>query len=207
MRQRVAWLLKPDRHSDGAYHISSLYFDDVHNTSLWQKQNGVLLRNKLRIRYYNNDMSFLRLEHKHKDGEMISKRSVPVSLEQYESIRNGDYSFILAETHPLWRMFYARRQTLGLAPVVMVEYDRTVYTYQAGNVRVTFDSGLRASQPFSNLSLPALPPGWQVLEVKYDHFLPAVIADMLARSPLTQLAISKYAICREAMANAHFHSP
>mgnify|MGYP001037645094 FL=1 len=47
LRQRVAWLLRPDAYSqDGPYHISSLYFDDIYDTALRQKQCGALVRDK-----------------------------------------------------------------------------------------------------------------------------------------------------------------
>ena len=54
LRQRVAWLLRPDAYSqDGPYHISSLYFDDIYDTALRQKQCGALVRDKWRVRWYN----------------------------------------------------------------------------------------------------------------------------------------------------------
>lgn len=203
LKQRLAWLLRPDAHATGAYCISSLYFDDLHNTSFHQKQNGVLVRNKLRIRYYNSDFSFMRLEHKHKYGEMVSKESVPVSLEQYESIREGEYGFALRESSPLWRMFYARRMTVGLRPVVLVEYEREAFTYAPGNVRVTFDSRLRAAPPYGEGSLAALPETLVIMELKYNGFLPSVISGLLSAPGMTQTAVSKYVHCREALRQAH----
>ena len=203
LRQRASKVLSPDPHSDGPYHISSLYFDDVHNTALVQKQHGDLVRNKLRIRYYNHDLDFLRLEHKHKNGDMISKQSVVMTREQYESIKSGDYSFALSRPEPLWHMFYVRRRTLGLAPSVTVDYDREVFIYVAGNVRITFDTNLRASRPFSNISLPAMPPQSIIMELKYDHFLPSIVAGLI-NAPLTQTTISKYTLCRDTLAHNHF---
>lgn len=203
LRQRVSWILRPDRHSqNGSYRVSSLYFDDAHNTSLYQKQNGILLRNKLRIRYYNNSPDFMRLEHKHKYGEMICKENTTVSLARFESIRSGQYGFALDETDPLWQMFYARRVTMGLRPTVLVEYDREAFTYVPGNVRVTFDTGLTASLPYSKHYLSAQPENRVILEVKYDSFLPAVVSGLLSGMQFTQLAISKYVLCREILDNA-----
>ncbi len=207
LRQRISWLMRPDAHSGGAYRISSLYFDDIHNTSLHQKQNGILLRNKLRLRYYNDDLDFIRLEHKHKYGDMISKASVPVTAGQYDSIKHGVYDFILNEDAPLWKMFYARRKIAGLAPVVMVEYNREVFTYDPGNVRVTFDADMQASLPYSNTKLSTLPPRYMILEVKYDNFIPDVIAKLLSCTKLTQIAISKYTMCRESLSNGCFYAP
>lgn len=207
LKRRISCILRPDVHSGGVYHVTSVYFDDIFNTSFHQKQSGVLLRNKLRLRYYNHNLDFIRLEHKHKYGEMISKQSAPVSPEQFRSIRNGDYDLARDAKHPVLQLLYAKRQSVGLAPVVNVDYDREVFTHEPGNVRITFDAGLRAAPPFSELSMPALAPGLLVLEVKYDHFLPLVIAEMLSSSKLTQMAVSKYTMCREVLMHAHLHPP
>lgn len=203
----MGWLLCPDSHAVGAYRISSLYFDDIHNTSFHQKQNGILIRNKLRMRYYNDDFSFIRLEHKHKYGDMVSKESVPVTYDQFKSIRDADYRFAILETSPLWQMFYLRRVTVGLRPVVLVEYEREAFTYTPGNVRVTFDSKLQAALPYAHERLAALPDSLVIMELKYDGFLPTVISGLLSGPELTQTAISKYVACREALLQAHLLPP
>lgn len=207
MRQRLGWVLQPDENASGPYTISSLYFDDIYNTSYHQKQSGVQIRNKLRIRYYNHSFDFMRLENKHKNGELISKESAPVTLGQYEKIRQGDYGFAAFEKHPVWQMFHTLRLTRALRPVVMVEYEREAFTCVPGNVRITFDTGLRASLPYSGELLPVFPGPIAILEVKYDSFLPDLLAGVLACTPLTQVAISKYVACREKLNNSHFYLP
>lgn len=205
LRGRISSVLHPDEHSQGrdtGYRISSLYFDDIYNTALFQKQNGVLLRNKLRMRYYNGNLDFIRLELKHKYGEMVSKENVPVSAAQYAMLREDNYDFAFYEQHPLWRMFYMRRVTVGLRPVVMVEYTRKAFTYTPGNVRITFDMNLCASLPWFGTSLTVLPDDCVILEVKYDNFLPSVVSSLLAAARLTQVAISKYVLCREKLSGA-----
>ena len=57
--------MKPDAHaSGGRYRITSLYFDDIYGTGYNDKLNGVLNRKKYRIRTYNFDKNFIRLEEK-----------------------------------------------------------------------------------------------------------------------------------------------
>ena len=65
LRQRLTAVMKPEPHGiNGKYNVRSLYFDDLHDTALKEKINGVNMREKFRIRYYDGDMSFIRLEKK-----------------------------------------------------------------------------------------------------------------------------------------------
>ena len=68
---------------------------------------------------------------------------------------------------------------------------------------MTFDSCVRSSLFHPELPGSAFPdigvldaPGAHILEVKYDAFLPDVIACLLQSGDLRQQAFSKYAACR-----------
>ena len=65
LRGRLAAMLETDSHavqSDGRYKIRSLYFDDYKQSGLLDKVEGVETREKFRIRFYDMDDSFVRLE-------------------------------------------------------------------------------------------------------------------------------------------------
>ncbi len=66
--QRLAPVMERDPHAgpDGTYTVHSLYFDDWRDTALREKIDGLPRREKFRIRYYNGDLSFIRLEKKSK---------------------------------------------------------------------------------------------------------------------------------------------
>lgn len=107
--------------------------------------------------------------------------------------------------HPqsLVRELYCKMKTQQLRPRVLVSYVREPYIYDAGNVRVTFDSHIRTSlfqQDFSDGVISDIiatdAPGDVVLEVKYDAFLPEVIRCLLQSEELRQQAFSKYSACR-----------
>ena len=51
IRQNLSAVASIDTHAqkDGAYRIRSLYFDDLRNTALWEKLDGVNERRKFRI--------------------------------------------------------------------------------------------------------------------------------------------------------------
>ena len=60
---RLKPFLQPDPHAgEGGYYIRSLYFDDYWNSAYAEKEAGVLMRKKYRIRIYNNNDKFIKLE-------------------------------------------------------------------------------------------------------------------------------------------------
>ena len=93
-------------------------------------------------------------------------------------------------------------RTRLLRPKVIVEYDRTPFVEKLGNTRITFDRNIRSSnavQSFLEREIPGrpiLPAGKQILEVKYDEFLPDHLYRNLQLSHLRQTAFSKYYLCR-----------
>ena len=107
--------------------------------------------------------------------------------------------------HPdgLVRELYCKMKTQQLRPRVLVSYVREPYIYDAGNVRVTFDSHIRTSlfqRDFSDGAISDIcatdAPGDVILEVKFDAFLPEIIRCLLQSEELRQQAFSKYGSCR-----------
>ena len=67
LRQRLSAVMQLDPHAiDGKYFIRSLYFDNGTDKALREKLDGVNIREKFRIRYYNHDISVIHLEKKSK---------------------------------------------------------------------------------------------------------------------------------------------
>ena len=64
IRNRLRSFMSFDMNSDenGRYLIASIYFDDYLDTALREKIDGVKYREKFRIRYYNNNKSYIVLE-------------------------------------------------------------------------------------------------------------------------------------------------
>ena len=71
---RLSAALTMDRHTlqNGDYRIRSLYFDAPNLASFYDKINGLEKRAKYRIRFYNSDLSYIRLEKKEKQGKMCN---------------------------------------------------------------------------------------------------------------------------------------
>lgn len=208
-RQLLLSRLRPlgleDPHaSAGEYRVYSLYFDDLQDTALRQKLDGVENRDKFRLRYYNGDLSFLRLEKKSKRGNLCQKRSASLPLDQAKAVLAGRPQVLKQCEDPLLMEFYARL-CRGLRPVTLTVYRREPFVYALGNVRITIDRDIRtgiyarcldAAQ--ATLVPAAAPENGEplVLEVKYDAFLPDLIRQAIHLEGRPWTAFSKYVQCR-----------
>jgi hypothetical protein len=189
--------------ADGDYLISSLYFDDIYDTSLYEKNYGVFKRQKYRIRAYNRSSSVIKLEIKSKYGQFISKKSASITLDEYYKILNNDYEFLRDSDNSVKTDYYHQISGNFLKPKVIVDYDREAYILNAGNVRITFDKDLRVGFNSMDLFDPNLidlaifSPDILILEVKFDEFLPDYIRGIFRMLRHESSAISKYVYCRE----------
>ena len=202
IRQRLRAALPCDAHATGGqYRIRSLYFDTPGDRALRDKLDGVSVREKFRIRYYNLDLSFIQLEKKSKVNSLCQKQAVPLTAQQAEAILHGDFGFLTCDSPPLVLEFYSKVKSQGLRPKIVVEYLREPFVYPPGNVRITIDHHLRQSHvtgDFLRENLVTIPAGTSpyLLEVKYDEFLPAFIWDIIQTGQRRPTAFSKYAACR-----------
>ena len=205
LRQKVSSVLTIDKNSQTheGYGIRSLYFDGIHNHSLYDKNNGVFNREKYRIRIYNGSDKKISLERKSKFGDFISKESAPVTRAEYDAILKGNIDVLSGKDQPLIKEFYAALKYRNFLPTVIVDYVREAYVYELGNVRITFDKKMSAGvntidlfDPNLMLEEPLLPEQ-TILEVKFDQFLPDNIRQLVQPERFVRSAISKYVICRE----------
>lgn len=201
LRQRLKAAAKPDPHAEqGKYFIRSLYFDNISDKVLREKLDGVSIREKFRIRCYNNDPTFIRLEKKSKIKGICSKESAVLTAAQADNIISGSIDFMPESGEPLIAELYAKMKTQGLKPKTIVDYTREPFIFPAGNVRVTLDYDIRTGMSRTSLFDPhcvTVPASDAViLEVKWDNFLPDIIRDLVQLEGRRTTAFSKYAACR-----------
>ena len=204
---QINHLLSLDRHADasGAYCVRSLYFDDYENRCLRENESGTDPREKFRIRIYNGSAEKIRLECKRKERGKTLKTSCPLTEEQTRLLMVGLPVPDIASQHPVLRKLTLLMLTRRMHPVVIVEYDRLPYTYKNGNVRITLDTTIRASKEVERFLEEAIPfrpvmaIGQQILEVKYDEYLPDFVYQALQLHDLRRTAFSKYYVCRKHM--------
>lgn len=194
----------PNGDENNEYHIRSLYFDDIYNSALLDKLDGVKNRDKYRIRIYNFSDRFIRMECKTKVGSLISKRSMAIPKLLAEQLIAGDPTGLERTRSGLLRDVYREMRINLLHPAVIVDYVREAYLHPTEEVRITFDkqlrTGLRSTDLF-NPYVPTISPfdhGEMILEVKFNRVLPPYIRDLLCTHvhSAQNSAISKYVWCR-----------
>jgi len=202
IRQRLRAVAESDPHAEnGRYLIRSLYFDNLSDKALREKIDGVNMREKFRIRYYNGDPSVIHLEKKSKRAGLGTKYSAELTKDEAQSIVDGELDWMMASGRPLVQELYCKMRYQGLRPKTIVDYTREPFIYRPGNVRVTFDYDIRTGlscTDFLNPDCVTIPAGDApiLLEVKWDAFLPSVIRDCVQTPGRRVEAFSKYAQCR-----------
>ena len=203
---RLKTVMSQDIHQEGdCYDIRSLYFDDAWDRCMDENEAGVDQREKYRIRIYDPREDVIHLEIKEKNRGLTKKRACDLSRDEYVAIMEGSLPLNLDGRAPLntlqLQMRYSRME-----PKVIIAYERTAFVHPSGNVRITFDRNIMASRCLEDFledrvsgMTPVLPAGMHVLEVKYDEFLPDVIAKQLEIGKLRKTAFSKYYLGRLAV--------
>ena len=203
-RRRLEALLRPDPHAgaDGSYGVRSVYFDDPEDGCLRENEAGTDPRAKYRLRIYNGSDSRISLERKAKVRGMTHKDAVLLPRQTAEALLAGQIPFPGPGAPPRLRRMLTDMGLRVLRPKVLVQYGRTPFVLETGNVRITLDEHLCSSQAVDRFFdrdiplRPVLPAGQGVLEVKWDQFLPDWVYRSLQLEGLQWTAFSKYYLCR-----------
>lgn len=202
-------MLSLDEHASDArkYEIHSMYFDDLFDSCLRDNDQGVNRRYKYRIRYYDNDPNYMRLEKKEKLAERCYKDSVVISVPQFEQIMEEDYGELFwATDNRLIKEFCINCMTRGFRPKAITYYERIAYVEPVSNVRITLDTNISVGDDFEAFrqgdyfKIPIQNCYNQVLEVKFDHILPSHIRHIITNDELVRTAFSKYYLGRKQLA-------
>ena len=198
LRARLQAVVKLDDNAgnDGGYIVRSLYFDNYSDKVVLEKLSGLSRREKFRLRYYNDDTSFIRIERKSKANMLSYKETAVIKTEQCAALLTGEYDYLKTPDEPLLMELYTKIRYQNLRPRSIVEYHREAYNYHAGNVRITLDRNIRVSNNvagFLNQNMTTIPAANTIiLEIKYDGFLPDFIRDILQIGWRSQTEFSKY---------------
>ncbi len=209
LRNTLKSLAQLDKYAgeSGEYVIRSLYFDDEYESALMEKMGGSDVRKKYRVRIYNFSDDVIKFEKKIKQNQFVTKKTVNLTRDEYESILVGEFGFLLRRKEPLAPELFMELTTNRLRPRVVVDYVREAYVYPVESIRITFDKDLRSGMwrpGFTDIFDPRIPTmpmyeeGMMVLEVKFEKYLPGPIRGVLGNIGTAQRsAISKYVICRK----------
>lgn len=203
IRSKLKALIPQDSNAgqNGEYKIRSLYFDNADDKALWEKLSGVNMREKFRIRCYNDNYDFIKLEKKCKFNGLCSKVSEIITKDEVRKIINGDVSWMLDADRPLISELYVKMKTEQLRPKTIVDYTREPFVYKAGNIRITIDRDIKTSIRNINMLDPNVPMvtaegNLMILEVKYDNYIPSFISDIINIDNRQTSSFSKYVVSR-----------
>ena len=193
-------LMQKDEHQnlERGYFIRSLYFDDVLESSVEEKLDGIELRDKYRLRVYDTSLNWAKLERKRKVNNFVQKSSVTVTRNEAEEIITGNYDSLLQKKSKDAISIYFDLKRKYFRPTVIVDYIRDVYKLDYNEIRITFDKHLRANtedfQLFSDdvVTHPLQRDDVIEMEVKFNTCLPAWFKDFLDFNSSVNMAISKY---------------
>lgn len=220
MRNRIEGFMRSDEHQNGDhYGVRSIYFDSPALSCFAENLAGISTREKYRIRRYDcvDDVIVAEIKIRHRDT--ISKMSTLIDRELYDVLVSGDHHGAVnalmrqvgqraqgirgpEDPDRVLEKYLARIMNEMYAPSCMVDYERSAYVYDIGNVRITFDRNITASREYDRMfddkltGIPALPRNTHILEIKYDEFLPDEIKTVLGGMDLVRSSSSKYVMCR-----------
>lgn len=201
--------LVPDGNGNhkGRYTLTSLYYDSPDLRCYWEKESGIKVRRKLRIRLYASNLVLAEdtpvfLEIKQRDDRVTRKRR---AIQPYgEALRLCNDRRIpthAEEDRDVIEEIYAFLWQYNLRPVMIVRYNRQAFIgtkYDTG-LRVTFDTSISFQAQKLHLheqpsGIPLLPANRVVMEIKVNDRIPRWLTDMIGAHNLQMVQVSKY--CR-----------
>ncbi len=202
LRARLPYVTSLDKYAvdENGYRVKSLYFDNYNDKALKEKIDGVNEREKFRLRLYNDDTTYIRLEKKRKKNGFCYKEKAVITVNECKRLLDGESSALKENGNALCMELYSKMYYQQLRPKSIVDYKREAFVYSMGNVRLTLDYDIRTSNnPHDFLKSEPIPlpiPGIYLLEVKYNNYLPEIIRGIVSLSSRKSTAFSKYAATR-----------
>jgi len=185
---------------DGGYIVTSLYFDTFDGIDLDEKLDGLLDREKHRVRMYQRNTELMKLEIKRKTGFVIAKDSYTISGDEAKKLLM-DGAIVSKEIEQMYSQFIYSYKAKGKSPNVIVEYDREAFNFSDFGVRITIDKNLRTFNTHTDLfdfesavEIPVFTNEYQILEVKFNKEIPRFLLDILSSFSTSRSSISKYVL-------------
>lgn len=168
--------------------VRSIYFDD-YSLSCWRDNiDGNMNRDKLRVRYYDNDYATAKIEIKHKRSYLGYKTTQNLPEKTHNLKR-------LVSNTEKWARTELNRKFVASASV---NYERSYFKFK--NFRATLDAKVTCSRILGNSVIDGGYKRFEVLEFKYPHQHDEEFRDLynkLSKIALRTTKSSKYSIAMD----------
>ena len=185
------------------YLVRSLYFDDPYYTFYYEKTDGLMHRQKFRIRTYSDQYQAdipIMLELKVRFNNFVYKHRTPINHQQPLAT---DVFALVQQTanktdNPVYDQFTYDQYKKQIKPVMLIDYQRRAYQSKFDyEFRITFDGELYGTEttqlfPKDNYKRRKLVDGYTIMEVKFRKHVPPWFHRIMIKYQLTRLSISKY---------------
>jgi len=201
---RLKHVVPEDKHSKRGegYFIRSLYFDSHNDTSLHEKQAGIMFRKKYRMRIYDLDTKEVKFEIKHRLHNQIFKETATITRNTAIKVINGEYEDLLKYDNEILNKIYTKFILGNYKPKIIVDYYRDAFNIDLYNIRITIDKHIKTNHSNFNIfsnnphTIPVIFKNKHVLEIKFDKVLPEYVKQILQINSFERVSLSKYVLSR-----------
>ncbi len=194
------------------YFVRSLYFDDPYYSFYYEKIDGMLHREKFRIRTYSKQKVIknpIYLEIKGRHDNFVFKYREPLKKEYKEMIFKNENKklsekiYIEKRENSVFDKYIYDTFKKKIKPVMLVDYYRRPYISKYDyEFRVTLDEKLCGTKtkslfPENELHKRKLLWGYTILEIKFAKHIPVWFHKIIKTYELTRLSVSKYCLGME----------
>lgn len=201
IKHKMKDVLTIDRDIEG-YSLRSLYFDSINDIDYHEKQAGDLNRKKIRLRIYDPNSDFVKLELKAKHDSHQLKESLIINKKCAKEIIKGNYDVLLNYDDEIATKIYLILRQNCYRPKTIVEYNRIAFI-SPNNTRITLDFDIKCARYVDDNFfdekinyIDIINSTEAVLEVKFNNFLEDYIKVLLAKYISDKESFSKYAMSR-----------
>ena len=198
-----------ERFADKKYLVRSLYFDDPVYTFYYEKTDGLMHRQKFRIRTYslNYDENVpIMLELKGRFNNFVYKNRTEIA--HNKKIASDAFlltdNIIKQEDNNVLQQFTYDRYRKKIKPIMLIDYQRRAYQSKYDyEFRITFDGELYGTHtsklfPKDTVKKRKLIDGYTIMEVKFRKHVPPWFHRIMIKYQLSRVSISKYCTGMEA---------
>ena len=190
------------------YLVRSLYFDDPAYSFYYEKTDGLMHRQKFRIRTYStqyNENIPIMLELKGRYNNFVYKHRT--SIEHNSENINDVFKLLKPldnDDNPVAKQFIYDKYRKKIKPIMLIDYQRRAYQSKYDyEFRITFDGELYGTQttqlfPKDELYRRKLIDGYTIMEVKFRKHVPPWFHRIMVKYQLNRVSISKYCTGMEA---------